>query len=124
MNILLGEENVRDIDERYTVLELDTIKIRGREEPVKAFCLVDNLPIGEMLTLSQQVDLHANLIKNYRLKNWNFCEQAIEHLHGKWNGDLNSFYDELTKRIAKFREQDPGDDWDAVIDRSGAGVAA
>jgi hypothetical protein len=113
MNILLGEENVAQIDEKYTVLELDTIRISGQD--IKAYCVVEQLPLYEMLTLEQFRDLHENLMKNYKSKNWKYCIDAIEHLKGKWKGDLDSFYDDLNSRILRYLQTDPGNEWDGVI---------
>jgi hypothetical protein len=69
----------------------------------------------EMATLENLKNLHANLVSNYKKKDWNFCEQAIEQLIGKWNGEMDSFYAELSARIQTFKQTDPGDDWDGVI---------
>ena len=65
--------------------------------------------------IEQNTNLHRKLIENYRKKNWDYCEQAIEHLKGLWNGEVDSFYNEIEQRVAKYKEQDPGADWDAVI---------
>ncbi len=117
MNIILGEENLTGIDEKYMVLELDTIRVRDHD-PIKAFCLVEKMPVGEMFGAENFRELHSNLITNYRLRNWNYCEQAIEHLLGKWNGELDTFYLDLVTRIQQHRAHPPGDDWDGVIDKN------
>lgn len=115
MNIVLGQKNVEDLDSRYTVLELDTFRIPGADGPVTSYCVVENLPILEMLEISVYKDLHQNLIKNYRLRNWKYCEDAIEHLMPKWNGELKTFYEELYRRIQKLKSQDLDSSWDGSI---------
>jgi hypothetical protein len=57
------------------------------------------------------------LIENYHKRNWNFCFQAIEHLQGKWNGQVDSFYDILLARVQSLSQQQLDDQWDGVIDR-------
>lgn len=118
MNIVLGNENISDIDSKYTVLELDTFVSDEIEAPITAYCLVENLPITEMSQLDNLRDLHHNLIKNYRSKNWDFCEQAIEHLKNCWNGELVTFYQDLELRVARLRAQDPGDTCHWIIRRN------
>lgn len=118
MNIILGTQNIKDISDRYVVLELDTLRLAGQTDPVTAYCVLDQTPLQDMLQLDQWRDLHQNLIKNYRLKNWNFCEQAIEHLRGHWQGDLDSFYDDLLQRVQQLRETEPDEAWDGVLDRN------
>jgi hypothetical protein len=116
MHIILGEENIKEIDQKYTVLELDTLRISG--EPVTAYCLIEELSLDEMFTLDQFRTLHENLIKNYKKRNWKFCEDAIEHLKGKWRGDLDTFYDSIDNRVKQYQQQEPSADWDGIIHKS------
>lgn len=115
MNIILGEDNAKSVDEKYTVLELDTMLFPGHDQPVTAYSVIEQLTVDEIMTLEQYCDLHSNLIKNYRLKNWDYCEQAIEHLTGKWRGELDTFYTSLLERVQQYRAQEPGDDWTGYI---------
>ena len=71
-----------------------------------------------MAQLDQWQDLHENLLAEYHGRNWRYCEDAIEHLMGRWNGVLDSFYNEISGRISQYKVQDPGKDWDGIIDRT------
>jgi hypothetical protein len=73
-----------------------------------------------MFTIEQFLELHKNLMKNYRLQNWKFCEDALEHLTGKWNGELDTFYNEVNRRIQLYKVNDPGPEWDGVIQHAPA----
>lgn len=117
MNIVLGLEQVKDLADRYVVLPLDSFQIPGRPDPVVSYCVVENAGMADLTRLDSLVNLHEKLIANYGKKNWNFCQQAIEHLRGRWNGELDSFYDDMIDRINQFIEQDPGPDWSPVIVR-------
>ncbi len=117
MNIVLGRENTENLDSRYTVLELDTFWFPDVERSVTSYCIVENLPILEMDQIEVYKDLHQNLIKNYRLKNWSYCEDAIEHLMPKWGGELKTFYEELYRRIQELKSQDLDPAWDGSITR-------
>jgi hypothetical protein len=117
MKIIIGEDNVRDIQQKYIVLELDQFVVQQQPEPVSAYCLIDQAPLQDLLEMQQWKDLHDNLIKNYRLKNWNYCAQALEHLQGRWGGELDSFYTELAARVDSFSQQDPGVAWTHVLER-------
>lgn len=119
MNIIIDPENLQQYREKFTVLELDTIRVTDRT--VTAYCVVEQIPITEMAYTESKRDLHENLLINYRKKDWNYCNQALDHLIGSWNGELDSFYQELRGRIAKYMEQDPGDQWDGIISK-GAGT--
>lgn len=117
MNIVLGRERVQDLVGKYVVLALDSFQVPGHQEPVVSYCVVENTPISDLKNLDNLINLHEKLIANYHKKNWNFCEQALEHLMGRWNGELDSFYRDLSGRVSKYRDQDPGPEWTGVIVR-------
>lgn len=118
MNIIFGREQVGLLSERYTVLELDTIRIMPNSTEVTAFCVLESIPILDMPRLESMKNLHENLMIEYRKRNWNYCLQALEHLENFWNGELDSFYTDLKNRIEEFVENEPEDNWDGVIVRS------
>lgn len=115
MHIVLGDQITNALEEKYIMLELDIFQITGRTQDVSAFCLVENVPLKELPEVEQFRDLHAQMIRNYRLGNWKFCEDALEHLVGRWNGEVDSFYHELSTRIADLRNQQDTSGWDPAI---------
>lgn len=121
MNIIFAtREEAAELQNKYVVLELDTLRFPGSNNPRIAWCIVElsNLNITEVPALEQYQDLHNNMMRNYRLRNWKYCEDALEHLRGRWQGVLDTFYSEITKRINEFIHTDPGEDWDGVYDKS------
>ena len=117
MNIIFDKSHLEQLQSKYTVLELDTFRIESTDQQRTAYCVVENVPILEMAQIESFKNLHANLMDNYRKQDWNYCEQAVEHLIGKWNGELDSFYADLLERIISYKENSPGSDWDPVITR-------
>jgi hypothetical protein len=118
MNIIFGKENLPDTSEKYTILELDTIRILPVNQLVTAYCLVDAIPILNMPKAESMKNLHKNLLVNYRKRDWNYCTQALEHLIGYWGADMDSYYTSLNERIAKYTEQDPGESFDGIIEKT------
>ena len=117
MNIIFGKENLGSVDEKYTVLELDTFKIKPVDHLVTAYCLVDNTPILNLPRVESMKDLHRNLLENYRKRDWNFCQQALEHLVGFWGNDMDTFYQTLLDRINQYQQTDPGELWDGTVEK-------
>jgi len=116
MNIIF-KTNAANIDKKYTVLDLDTFCLPDGSLHT-ACCVVENIPVAELPNTERLKELHVNLIRNYGQRNWNYCEQAIEQLMGKWGGELDSFYVELATRIASLKTQTLDDTWSAVIEKS------
>ncbi len=117
MHIIFGKQTAEQMSEKYTLLELDRIQVEPDGVLIDTYCVVDKeqIPLVEVTQIENFKNLHNKLMENYRRKDWNFCTQALEHLHGRWGGSINSFYDEISSRIAKYKEQDPGADWDGSI---------
>jgi len=118
MNIIFGTEMAQQAQDRYTVLELDTLNLVPTGETVTVYCLVETVPITEMPAVASLQDLHSNLMTEYRKQNWHYCEDAIAHLTGKWHGELDSFYTELYQRIQGLKQNDLSVDWTGRIDKT------
>ena len=123
MHIIFGNETAQELAETYTVLELDQIQLEPTGPVLNSYCVIDkdHVQLQDIGKMESIINLHTKLMENYRKKNWSFCEQAVEHLHGTFNGTLNSFYDEISTRIAKYKEQDPGPDWNGVYEKYNSG---
>jgi DNA-binding transcriptional regulator YbjK len=117
MHIVLGTENIQKIQDNYTVLELDTVRFSLDADPVTAYCIVEKMSVEEMFTVDRYRELHQNLMRNYRLANWKFCKDALEHLQGRWSGELDSFYQSLAQRIEQYQTKQVDQAWDGVVDR-------
>jgi len=117
MNIMFEESITDEVREKYTLLELDTFYFADTNITSAAYCLVETIPIQEMINVERFINLHSNLIKNYRLKNWKFCEDALEHLVGKWNGELDTFYNTILDRIIEYKNQKLDENWNGIITR-------
>lgn len=101
MNIILGRQRADELRDKFTVLELDVFEHTDGLQ-IESFCVVpaDKISLVEMSTLDQFTELHANMVKEYRAGNRKFCEDAIEHLYGKFGGELDTFYDHVLEKLA------------------------
>ena len=111
---IIFKKNLKQIDQRYTVLDLDTFSFPDGSTHT-ACCVVENIPITEMSETDNLKQLHAKLIENYAKKDWDFCLGAIQNLTGKWGGELDSFYTNLHQRINELKTQNLDDSWTPVI---------
>jgi hypothetical protein len=102
MHIIFGD-TVKEIPDSFTVLELDTFDIVNENRTITAYCVVEKIPLTEFALVEDHKELHKNLLKYYRQQQWGYCEQAIQALVGKWNGELDSFYLNLLERINIYK---------------------
>jgi hypothetical protein len=117
--IVIGDD-VKVLDEKYVTFELDTVRYSVNEDPVTSYCVItnDHIPLPDLNRITEFKNLHQNLMKNYRKRNWQFCLDAIEHLRGRFKGEMDSFYDDIEKRVSVFQQFEPPAEWDGVYDKT------
>ena len=117
MKVIFGKQVADSLGDRMTVLELDTFFQPGLTDPITAYAVLENtsIPYQEIPVIANHQELHNTMMLEYRRRNWNYCEQALEHLVGKWGGEVDSFYEELSKRIAKLKETNLPNDWTGIV---------
>jgi len=99
MNIIFGRDNATKLREKYTVLDLETVV--KDEHSIEAFCLIpaEKIGITELPNLEQWTKLHEEFLNGYHTQQYDYCRQCIEHLIGKFGGELDTFYAEILSRI-------------------------
>lgn len=110
----MGKPDVDKIGDKYVVLELDTVTIKS-SPPIVAYCVIETIPLEDFPKVENYKKLHEDLMDHYRNKRWDYCEDSIKILKGFWNGEVDTFYEELLDRITKFKETPPEDNWTGII---------
>jgi hypothetical protein len=115
MHIIFGKQQADELGQKYTVLELDTFQMGIDGTLITAYCAVENIPLEELSRLPETKTQHEHLLINYRGQAWNDCLIGIQQLTGKWQGELDSFYQDLASRVELFIANPPGAGWSPVI---------
>ena len=99
MDIIFGRENAEKLREQYIVLDLETVEQDGVS--IEVFCLVsgDKVGLTDMMQIDSWTKLHNDFLDGYRTKQYKYCRDCIEHLMGRFGGELDTFYDEILRRI-------------------------
>lgn len=120
MLVVFGKDSADKLKDRMTILELDTFMQDGLAEPITAYAVieVEDIPLQELPQLENMTILHNTMWVEYRAQRFNFCEQAMEHLRGKWKGTLDSFYEEFGHRINDLKKSKLPENWSGIIYKS------
>ena len=113
MNIIFGDA-VNDIPDSFTVLELDTFRTPEKHNTTTVYCVVEKIPSSELAALDAYKKIHADVIKYYKQREWNYCETAVNALMGRWSGELDTFYSDLLQRVKYLKQNPPPNDWDGI----------
>jgi hypothetical protein len=99
MNIIFGRENAEKLREKYTVLDLEKLVVEDKE--VEVFCLIpaEKIALPDLPQLEQWIKLHNDFLHGYQTQQYDYCRQCIEHLMSKFGGEVDTFYEEILKRI-------------------------
>jgi len=97
---------------RYAYRELDTVRVKGKDKGVTIL-----EPLGVEEELDPEILDRARLFKQflflYRSQEWNPAEETLQML---LKDEPDCFlYNLYLERIAHFRENPPGEDWDGVF---------
>ena len=100
MYIIVGTQRASILRKTHTVLSLEKIVHEGTED--RAYCVVSSESINfmEIPQFEQHVELHEQFVTEYEKGNYQYCLDVAEHLYGKFGGELDTFYDEILKRIS------------------------
>lgn len=100
MYIIIGTERASVLKDTHTLLSLEKIVHEGTED--RAYCVIPSevVNFSDIPQLKRHIDLHEQFVEEYENKNYQYCKDAVEHLYGKFGGELDTFYDEILKRIS------------------------
>jgi hypothetical protein len=115
MNIVFSQAQADQLRDRFTVLEVDSI--RTGDTVTACYCVLDanSVDLTELPQLEARVHMHETLIREYRNRNWQFCRELIPLLQGSFRGTLDSFYQDMSARLDQLSEIEPEDSWHWAI---------
>lgn len=117
MHIIFGDD-AKKLADKFTVLELDTIKFSNSGQKTTIYCVIENIPLPDFPVVDAYIKVHHDMMQAYRDRNWDYVETAIKGLTGKWNGEVDSFYQILYNRVESLKEQTLDDSWDGTVEKS------
>lgn len=115
MHIIFDALAKAELEQKHIVLELDTMILPDRIDPVTAYCVLEYVPFQELAVVDKLQTWHHELMECYKSRDWDGCLSGITRLKGQWGGKVDSFYDILHERIKGFKEQEPDDTWEPIL---------
>lgn len=92
----------------FAYRELDRVCVAGRS---KSVCIFELLGVEDELSVAKKVEIaaYSEALKEYRTQNWDDAELQFSQLQIKC--DNSPLYQVFLDRIAGFRKNPPGPDW-------------
>jgi len=104
VGILLGQETVNLIRNKFKFIELDKIAVKGKKEGITVYTVLND---------QFNYILHDTFLKHYKNRDWVKAENTLNKSI-KENTELEFYYNMMKDRVADLKSNDPGEDWDKV----------
>jgi hypothetical protein len=100
MQIVWDALAIEKLKNSHTLLELETIE-QTDGKMITAYCVVppEKIGVSGFGLLEAHKELHAAFVKAMREQDLKLCEDVAEHLMGQFGGELDTFYEEIIKRL-------------------------
>ncbi len=113
VRIVIGENTYRRAED-YAVIELDLIKVKGKNEAVRIFALLGEPAMCDDPAFKALCECHAEMLVAYRAQRWREA-RALAAECRTLDGGLDGLYDLYDERSSAYEADPPGPDWDGVF---------
>ena len=114
--ILIGSKTAEALKDKYALLELDCITVKGKTEPETIYTVLGRIGTGRDPSFRAVQDGIGQVLRHYRAQEW---AQALDQLEVcktlDVDFDIDTFAELYFERIEAFRETPPGLDWNGVF---------
>ncbi len=111
VSILMGEETARQVTD-FAMAELDLIRVKGKQLPVRIYTLLGK-PDMRDAAFESHIVRHDAFLQAYRGGDMARAAVMLDELAG--NGLLESYYTMMRARVAGFLDKTPPHGWDGVF---------
>jgi adenylate cyclase len=110
VGVIVGEGTRSMLGDEFVLRELDRVRVKGKSEPVAIY---EPLGVkGQVATdVLAELDEWSLALQSYRSQAWDRAEAMLKNLLRK---RPHCLYDLYVKRIARYRDDSPGSNWDGV----------
>jgi adenylate cyclase len=114
--IIIGSRTAEKVKEKFAILELDLIAVKGKTEPDTIYALLGREEMASDIRFQELRKLYSTMMYCYRSRDWEGALEAIELCQSfEHNFGLTSLFALYRKRIEAFRESAPPADWTGVF---------
>ena len=113
VKIVLGTKTAEYVKDKYFVLELDCIAVKGKKEGVTIFTVLDSTKIDDRWHTSRLS--HNRMLELYRSKQFDKAIEMCNNLQGSFNSEMDHYYENWIERCNEMKAQTLPNDWDGVF---------
>ncbi|MBN9586431.1 MAG: adenylate/guanylate cyclase domain-containing protein [Afipia sp.] len=114
--IIAGSATALAAKDRFAILELDFITVKGKKEPEVIYAIAGREDMAQSAQFQRVRNLSIEMLACYRSRDWDGALTAIARGRGAdQTNSFGMFFDLYAERIEAFRKTPPPDDWNGVF---------
>ena len=113
---IIVSENTYTLADDLAVLELDLVKVKGKDQASRIYALMGLPRVCKDETFKALSGQHHAMLAAYRRQDWTGARDHLAGCHvlgGRFGLDV--LYNLYERRIADFENSPPDPDWDGVV---------
>ncbi len=117
VNIIIGSSTKEAVEDEFAVIELDLIKVKGKDLPEQIFALLGDTKMRGAGAFETLRSANAALIDAYRAQDWGGATQSLEAVGASAEElglEIDGYLAMYRERIEDFVANPPDPDWDGV----------
>jgi adenylate cyclase len=114
--IIVGSKTALAAKDRFAILELDFIMVKGKKEPEVIYAIAGREDVMHSARFQRLRNLTIEMLACYRRRDWDGALAAIQR--GRNNDEdrtLERLYNLYEARIVDFRKNPPPQDWNGAV---------
>ena len=114
VDILIGEDTKKQVDD-LAMLELDLIKVIGRDEAVRVYTLVGDVDYAQSAEFKKWKAAHNGMLAAYRIADLSCAAQDCKEASDLALDSMKKYYKIYSERIIELTKNPPPENWDGVF---------
>jgi adenylate cyclase len=114
--IIIGSKTAMAIKEKFAILELDFIMVKGKKEPEVIYAVAGREDTAHSERFQRLRNLTIEMLACYRGRDWDGALEAIERGRRTDEGNaLEYLYNLYEARVLNYKESSPPEDWNGAF---------
>jgi adenylate cyclase len=115
-SIIVGSRTAMAVKEKFAILELDFIMVKGKKEPEVIYAIAGRADTANSERFQKLRNLTIEMLACYRDRDWDGALAAIERGRKTDVADsLEYLYDMYEERLHAYKEEPPPPDWNGAF---------
>ena len=115
--LVIGSRTAEAAKDKFATMEIDLILVKGKKQPEAVFAVLGRADAEQDPRCRGLRELNAQMLARFRKQDWDGALELIERCRKAADGfDVIGLYDMYEERIAAYRADPPGPDWDGVYE--------